>query len=131
LPNNKESDNPEVISLCDEAIKKLDKVIQEERGEFKNVRLETSKKKKYIVINLAKKLEDKIPIDTICQTIVNHLNGLVSRRFIRNCLDKKYKQERHRKNAEQQKKNHRKKNKLAVLPPLNREEEKRGHYGWC
>jgi hypothetical protein len=83
---------------------------------------------------LAKNLEGKIPTDTICMEITNHLSGRVSDRFVRECLDERYKNKVHVDIAKMQK-NHSLKDKvidkLAVLPPLGqvieegeREEEK-------
>jgi hypothetical protein len=129
LSNNKESLEEQQLSfIFDEAIKKLDEV-----------KREAVKKKMDIVIDLAIKLEKIIPqTDTICQTIVDQLDGrLVTGRFIRKCLDKKYKQEHRRKNAEQQNK-HKKKNQVSGSNTAKsrgrrrrKAEKQSGCYSWC
>ncbi len=82
--------------------------------------------KKQIVVELAKNLEEKIPTDTICMEIVNQLRGQVSERFVRECLDEKYKQKLRVDNARKQKKQYCLKDKdefekLAAVTPLNQE----------
>jgi hypothetical protein len=100
----------EISSLFEDAREKLDKI-----------GVQATESKKQIVIDLAKTLEEKIPIDTIAMKIVKQLRKRVSRRFIHQCLDEKYKQKGRVKNAKTQK-NHSKKNKVigklaAVTPP--------------
>jgi hypothetical protein len=46
-----------------------------------------NKKKKDIVKDLANDLEGKIRQETICAEIIHQLDGRVSERFIRECLD--------------------------------------------
>jgi hypothetical protein len=107
----KEKHHVEVVKLFESAIGKLD-----------NMEKQANDQKKQIVVNLAKVLEDKIPIDTICMKIVDHLHGRVSPRFIRECLDDKYKQKVRVENARKQKLQE--DVKLAAVPPLNEEENK-------
>jgi hypothetical protein len=71
---NKVND-PQVISLFKDAHNKLDKIGKE-----------ANERKKDIIIKLAKDLEDKIPKDSICKTIVEELDGTVSDTLIRDCL---------------------------------------------
>jgi hypothetical protein len=62
----------------------------------------------------------KIRTDTICVEIVNQLRGQVSDRFIRECLDEKYKQKVRVENArKQQSKKDKETDKLAAVTPLN------------
>jgi hypothetical protein len=78
---------------------------------------------------LAKNLEGKIPTDTISIEIINQLRGQVSERFIRECLDEKYKQKVRVENARKQKYQIRQEEedkasgKLAAVTPLNQDEE--------
>jgi hypothetical protein len=78
---------------------------------------------------LAKNLEGKIPTDTISIEIINQLRGQVSERFIRECLDEKYKQKVRVENARKQKYQTRQEEedkasgKLAAVTPLNQDEE--------
>lgn len=82
--------------------------------------------KKKVVKNLAKSLEGMIRTDTICIEIVNQLRGKVSERFIRECLEDKYKQPQKMQNARMQKKKwsqeHGHNESLAALTPLNQEQ---------
>jgi hypothetical protein len=92
--------------LVEDAIGKLDKVD-----------VQAKEQKQHIVRDLAKSLEGcKIPTDTICKKIVDQLDGRVSPRFIRECLDDKYKQEAHRENAKKQKRQRQEPDSLAALP---------------
>ncbi len=106
----KEVYKDEISLLVEAAIGKLDKVDAQAEGQ-----------KKHIVVDLAKDIEGKIPIDTICMEIVDKLHGKVSPRFIRECLDEKYKQKDRVDNARKQKRQIESKidNKLAAQPPLN------------
>ena len=67
---------------------------------------QAKKEKKNIVKDLARDLEGKIPLETICIEIVNQLRGRVSERFIRESLEDRYKQEYRAENAKKQKKRH-------------------------
>jgi hypothetical protein len=60
--------------------------------------------KKNVVKDLAKHLEGMVRADTICIEIVNQLRGRVSERFVRECLEDKYKQQQKMQNARKQKK---------------------------
>ena len=128
---SEETLNPEVYSLCNEALAKLDRIKQEEKGELKDVRLETSRKKKEIVIELAERLEQLIPqADTISSTILKQLNGQISKSLIHECLPAKCKQEHRRKNAKKQKKKKQQLEKdgsnlasIVVLNPQEYQEE--------
>ncbi|HEY6163840.1 MAG TPA: hypothetical protein VIW25_02930 [Nitrososphaeraceae archaeon] len=115
-PANADND---ISSIFEAAIAKLD-----------NIDSEAKKQKKQIIIELAKKLEEKIPVNTISIEIVNRLHGRSSERFIRQCLDEKYKQKSRVENARKQKKKEEGKKEqqeqicnenLAALPPLNQE----------
>jgi hypothetical protein len=102
----------EIDFLFDDARKKLAKV-DENANELK----------KDIVKNLAKKLEEKIRLDTICIEIVTQLQGQVSGRFIRECLPEKYKQKSRIENAKKQKKQKQEENNnLAAVTPLDDKE---------
>jgi len=83
--------------------------------------------KKKVVNNLANSLEGMIRTDTICIEIVNQLRGRVSERFIRECLEDKYKQPQKMLNARKQKKKRLQEQEhnesLAALAPLNQEQE--------
>jgi hypothetical protein len=76
LTDIKESQEQEITSLFEDARVKLAKVDENAKDLKKN-----------IVIELAKKLEGKIPqTDSISIEIVNQLRGQVSERFIHECL---------------------------------------------
>ena len=94
----------EISLLFEDARIKLDKTDEQAKKEKKN-----------IVKDLAKDLEGKIPIDTICIEIVNQLRGRVSERFIRECLEDRYKQEYRAENAKKQKKRHKAKESYENL----------------
>jgi hypothetical protein len=83
--------------------------------------------KQKVVKDLAKHLEGMIQRDTICIEIVNQLRGRVSERFIRECLEDKYKQPQKMQNARKQKKKlsqeQGRDKSLAALAPLNWEKE--------
>ena len=113
----------EIDSIFKVARMKLDTIDQEEKDQHDGIKEQTSKKKKDVVVDLAKDLEGKIPIDTISSTIVNRLDGLVSERFIHECLDEKYKQKHKVKNAKKQKKKQVENNNLAAVTPLKQTEE--------
>jgi hypothetical protein len=107
----------EVSGLFDEARDKLEKIDEK-----------ADRQKKQIVVELAKDLDDKIRTDSICMEIVDALRGQVSPRFIRECLDEKYKQKPRMQNARKQQKRLRRHqpdsiDNLAALPPLNQEAE--------
>lgn len=101
---------------------------------FENARIEldaidelAQEDKKKVVKDLAKCLEGMIRTDTICVEIVNQLRGKVSERFIRECLEDKYKQQQKMQNARMQKKKRLQEqghnDSLAALTPLNQEQE--------
>ena len=73
--------------------------------------------KKTIIQSLAQDLEGRMNIRTICDEITIQLRGLVSGRFIRECLDVKYKQPHRVSNARRQKKST--SLNLAAVPPLD------------
>src|SRR6476620_3259477 len=129
LENNlidvRESDQKEISSLFAEARTKLYRINQGEKDKIDIVKNEASKKKKDVVVELAQKLEYKIEqTDTICQIIVDQLEGVVDDRFVRQCLPEKYKQKYRVNNAKKQKKNSQEESKLAVLTPLNQDQNK-------
>ncbi|PWU78963.1 MAG: hypothetical protein DLM72_19725 [Candidatus Nitrosopolaris wilkensis] len=97
-----ETTDEEILSLFQHAIVELDRIEDESKIE-----------KKKIVQRFAKSLERKIPTNTVAIEIVNQLRGRVSERFIRECLDQKYKQEHRVNNAKKQKQK-----RLAAEPPL-------------
>jgi hypothetical protein len=113
-----ESYDETISSLFQDAVVKLDKVDAQAK-----------ESKKQIIIDLAKNLEGKIPTDTISIEIINQLRGQVSERFIRECLDEKYKQKVRVENARKQKYQIRQEEedkasgKLAAVTPLNQEVE--------
>ena len=115
MSDNNEFIEQEIDSLFEDARQELDKVDE-------NAKELTKELKKNIVVTLAKKLEGKIPTDTISIEIVNQLRGRVSERFVRECLDEKYKQKSRVKNAKKQKKKQQEYN-LAAVTPLNQEVE--------
>lgn len=90
---NEETTDREITVLCQEAIEQI-----------KKVDTDSDYKKKEIVRKLATDLEGKIQTETICIEVITQLRGHVSESFIRKCLDKKYKDTRHRLNAGQQNK---------------------------
>ena len=110
---------------CDTEISKL---FQNARDVLKKLDKNVNQQKKQIVVELAKNLEKRIQLDTICMEIVTQLRGQVSERFVRQCLDEKYKQKSHIENAKRQKKqnyleNEKDIDKLAAATPLNQEYE--------
>src|SRR3954464_6430229 len=112
LAEFKNYQDDEINSLFDDARKELAKV-DENAKELK----------KDIVKNLAKKLEGRIPTDTISIEIVNQLRGSVSERFVRECLPEKYKQKHKIENAKKQKKQKQEENNnLAAVTPLDNKE---------
>jgi hypothetical protein len=108
----KESRDQEIDSIFDYARDKLAKVDENAKEQ-----------KKKIVIDLAKRLEGKIPIETISIEIVNQLRGQVSQRLIHEILPEKYKQKHRVENAKKQKKIQKDENKLAAVAPLKQAEE--------
>ncbi len=94
------------------------------RDKLEKIDAHEKQQKKQIVVELAKSLEGIIPTDVICMKIINKLLGRVSERFIRECLDEKYKQKPRIENARKQKKQHYLEDKegiekLAAVTPLN------------
>jgi hypothetical protein len=98
------------------------------RDKLAKVKANSIKQKRQRVADLAKSREGKIPMDSVCMEIINHLRGLVSVTFIRQCLQEKYKQKRRVENA---KKKHKQKpepeskldEKLATFPLLTLEDD--------
>jgi len=112
LAEFKNYQDDEINSLFDDARKEIAK-LDENAKELK----------KDIVKNLAKKLEGRIPTDTISIEIVNQLRGSVSERFVRECLPEKYKQKHKIENAKKQKKQKQEENNnLAAVTPLDNKE---------
>jgi hypothetical protein len=114
---NSENHDKEISWLFDEA-----------RSQLEKIRTYADLQKKQIVRNLAKSLEGKIPIDSICIEITNQLRGRISESFVRQCLDDKYKQNHRAENAKKQNrkqipyKNKEDIEKLATLTSLNQED---------
>jgi hypothetical protein len=105
----------EISQLFKNAIIKIDKIDKQ-----------ADKKKKEIVRDLARDLEGKIRLDTICMEIVHRLDGKVSESFIRQSLNGKYKHASKAENAKKQKKldkTEESSENLATLTPLKLEEE--------
>jgi hypothetical protein len=73
------------------------------RNKLEKIDAQAKKEKKQIVKDLAKDLEGQIPTDTISIEIVTQLRSRVSERFIHECLDEKYKQQRRVENAKKTK----------------------------
>ncbi|MER5174860.1 MAG: hypothetical protein ABJB76_03815 [Candidatus Nitrosocosmicus sp.] len=102
-------------------------IFEDARNEIDQVKVQAKDQKKKIIIKTAKRLEGKIPTATISMEIVIQLRGKVSERFIRECLDEKYKQKSRVDNAKKQQKHHQQRQKelkLAVVTPLNPEIQK-------
>jgi len=98
----------ETSLLFEDAIEKIEKVD-----------IQANESKKQIIINLAKNLEGRIPTDTISMEIVKQLYGRVSKRFIHQCLDIKYKQKVRVYNARKQRHlKYKVIGKLGVVTPL-------------
>jgi hypothetical protein len=112
LYNHKETIDKKISLLCEDA-----------RDKLCNIDSNARVKKKQIIIDLAKDLEDKIPTGTISTEIVTQLRGQISERFIHECLPEKYKQKSRVEHARKQKKNQAI-DKLAAVTPLNPIEEK-------
>jgi hypothetical protein len=105
----------EISQLFKNAIIKIDQVDKQ-----------ADRKKKEIVKDLARDLEGKIRLDTICMEIVHQLDGRVSERFIRQSLDEKYKDTPKAENAKKQKilgKTEESSENLAALTPLKQQQE--------
>ena len=100
---HRKSQEQEIDSLFEDARKELAKV-DENAKELKNKSVK----------NLAKKLERKIPTDTISIEIVNQLRGSISEGFIHECLDDKYKQKHKVENAKNKRRSTRKKKKMII-----------------
>lgn len=83
--------------------------------EITKVDEEADASKKAVIQEAARRLEAKIPNDRIALELVKQLSGVVSERYIRNCLDEKYKQRHRIDNGKKQKS----KSKLAAQQPLN------------
>lgn len=99
----------------------ISKLFQNARKVLEELESNVKHEKKQIVIDLAKYLEGWIQIDTICIEIVTQLRGQVSERFVRQCLDKKYKQKIRVENARKQERKNQLNDKedfeLAALTP--------------
>lgn len=93
----------------------ISSLFKDARDKLEAVSKDTEMKKKDIIVTLAQSLDGKIQTDTICIEIVNQLREKVSERFVRQCLDEKYKQKSRVHNAKKQKSV----DIVAALPPLN------------
>jgi hypothetical protein len=102
LTFNEQTSHSEIRTLCKKAMEELQKVYSDSNLQKKNIDATADKKKKQIITELAKNLENKITTNTICIEIVNQLRGTVSESFIRKCLDEKYKDTHRSQNAKQQ-----------------------------
>lgn len=107
------------------------RLFEDARDKLEKVEANAIKQKRQIVVDLAKSLEGKVSIDSICMEIINQLRGQVSASFIRQCLDEKYKQKTRVENARKQQNRQPKSKyseKLATVTSLNQEdgEDKKG-----
>src|SRR5215471_3036323 len=93
------SSNQDIIEHEDE----ISQLFKNAIIKISQIDIQAVKKKKKIVKDLARDLEGKIRLDTICMEIVHQLDGRVSERFIRQSLDKKYKDTPKAENAKKQK----------------------------
>jgi hypothetical protein len=97
-------------------------VFEEAKSKLDNIDARAKNEKKQVIIQLAKDLEGKVPTDTISIEIVNQLRGIVSERFIHECLDSKYKQKYRAENAKKRKSKEQEKGNeenLAAVALLN------------
>jgi hypothetical protein len=83
------------MEIAEDQDKEISCLFDEARSHLDNIENNSKQQKKQVVKDLAKRLEGKIPIDSICIEITNQLRGRISESFVRQCLDDKYKQ-RHR-----------------------------------
>jgi len=99
------------------------------RTEFDKIDNNSKQQKNQVIKDLAKSLEGKIPIDSICIEITNQLRSRVSESFVRQCLDDKYKQSHRADNAKKQNRKQtsdklkEKVEKLASVTTLNQEDQ--------
>jgi hypothetical protein len=103
-------------------------VFEEAKSKLDNIDARAKNEKKQVIIQLAKDLEGKVPTDTISIEIVNQLRGIVSERFIHECLDSKYKQKYRAENAKKRKSKEQEKGNeenLAAVALLNHETERK------
>jgi hypothetical protein len=103
-------------------------VFEEAKSKLDNIDTRAKNEKKQVIVQLAKDLEGKVPIDTISIEIVNQLRGRVSERFIHICLDNKYKQKYRAENAKKRKSKQEEKGNdenLAAQVLLKHETERR------
>jgi hypothetical protein len=108
------SSEQEISMLFQAAVIKLD-----------GIDTHAKKQKTQIVQDLARDLEEKIPLDTIAIEIIHQLRGHVSERLIHDCLDEKYKRKHLVDNAKKQKHRKRMTNEdLAAPVPLEQQVEK-------
>jgi hypothetical protein len=77
-------------------------LFDESRSQLEKIENNSRHQKKQVIKDLAKSLEGKIPIDSICIEITNQLKGKVSESFVRQCLDDKYKQSYRARNGKKQ-----------------------------
>lgn len=109
---------PTISQINDEEI---ENIFRRANSQLDEIDANANKEKRTVVKELAIELEGQIPLDTISIEIVTQLRGIVSERFIRECLDNKYKQGYRTVNANRQKeKRQKEKSKiLAAVTPLN------------
>lgn len=112
LEKFKEIHDTEITTLFENAREKLDQIY-----------VQANDSKRQIIRELAKSLEGKIQLDTICIEITNRLGGRVSKSFIRENLEEKYKQPVRVENAKKQKPKPQKDLSLAPVVALNQEKE--------
>ena len=101
--------------------------VEEAKAKLDKIEGQAKKEKRQVIIDLAKDLEGKIPIDSISVEIVTQLRGRVSESFIHQCLDDKYKQKHRVENAKKRKKKEGQEEdiseeNIAPLPLLNHHE---------
>jgi hypothetical protein len=83
--------------------KEIEDIFKRARSRLDEIDENADKQKRHVVKELAIELEGKIAFETICIEIVTKLRDKVSERFVRRCLDGKYKQGYRIVNAKKQK----------------------------
>ncbi len=123
VDGNAQPNDSQILACAQVAIKKIDQIeadakkkIAKLKAEAKKakskIKTETKKAKSQTVQEYSVDLMGKIPNDEICSEITRRLDGRVSPRLIRDCLDEKFKKKHRVENARKQK---RKEKDLAAL----------------
>lgn len=106
----------------------INRLFDDARSQIEKIDGKAKQQKKKIVVDLAKRLEEKIAKDSISAEIVIQLHDQVSPSFIRECLGEEYKQKHRIANARKRQKLQQEPvspEKLATLPLLNQEAPKK------